>query len=250
MNRRTFLATTPLALAPRLPDLSVSDPDTKDDRDFDPPVLEDLLVAADELPADWTLGALMSGFPAQRDGDSESTRRGLRSRVHPRTDESVASTYAERRFITDSDLPPEFEHLDVALEVAGSGEDAPHDDRGEAIKTLHEVTFASETENWATMSTGWVDAAVSPATDQFHGRSIASIRKPLCAVPDGLELSTDKPLIEMAVTVVPLPWGTAVVTGTFTDPAEPGLTRRYVRRLASRAGAIASASPAPMEARQ
>ena len=250
MNRRTFLATTPLALAPRLPDLSVSDPDTKDDRDFDPPVLEDLLVVADELPADWTLGALMSGFPAQRDGDSESTRRGLRSRVHPRTDESVASTYAERRFVRDSDLSPKFEHLDVALEVASIGEEAPHDDRGEAIKALHEVTFASETENWATMGTGWVDAAVSPATDLFRGRSVASIRKPLCAVPDGLELSTDKPLIEMAVAVVPLPWGTAVVTGTFTDPAEPGLTRRYVRRLASRAGAIASASPVPMEARQ
>ena len=134
--------------------------------------------------------------------------------------------------------------------MASIGEEAPHDDRGEAIKALHEVTFASETENWATMGTGWVDAAVSPATDLFRWRSVASIRKPLCAVPDGLELSTDKPHIEMAVTVVALPWGTAVVTGTFADPAEPGLTRRYVRRLASRAGAIASASPVPMEARQ
>ena len=249
MNRRTFLATTPLALAPRLPNQTLSETDS-DDPDYDPPALEDILVAADELPAEWTLGSVESGYPAQREADDQSTVRGYRTQRHPQTDDRVASTYAKRRFVTDSDLPPEFEHLDVALGVAETNENVPHDSRSEAIRALHEVTFANETENWATLSTGWVDADVSPATDQFRGRSVASIRKPLCAVPDSLELSTDKPLIEMAVTVVSLPWGMAVVTGTFADPSEPGLTRRYVRRLASRSAAIASASPAPMEARQ
>jgi len=249
MNRRTFLATTPLALAPRLPNRTLSDTDI-DDSDDDPLRLEDILVAADELPAEWTLGSFESGFPAQRETDDQSTIRGYRTQRHPQTDDRVASTYAKRRFVTDSDLPPEFEHLDVVLGVAETDENAPHDSREAAIRALHEVTFANETENWEALSTAWVDADVSPATNRLRGRSVASIRKPLCAVPDSLELSTDKPLIEMAVTVVPLPWGVLGVTGTFADPDEVGLTRRDVTRLASGAAAIASATPAPMEARR
>ena len=249
MNRRTFLATTPLALAPRLPDRTLSDTDS-DDSDSNPPALEDILVAADELPAEWTLGSFESGLPAQREADDQSTVRGYRTQRHPQTDDRVASTYAKRRFVTDSDLPSEFEHFDVALGVAKTNENVPHDSRGEAIRALHEVTFANETENWATLSTGWVDADVTPATNRLRGWSVASIRKPLCAVPDTLELSTDKPLLEMAVVVVPLPWGTAVATGTVADPDETGLTRRFATRLASKVAAIASATPAPLEARQ
>lgn len=249
MNRRRFLATTQIALASRLPSQTLSDPDS-DNSDFDPPAVEDILVAADELPAEWTLGSVESGSPARREVDNQSTVRGYRTQRHPEIDDRVASTYAKRRFVTDSSFPPELEHLDIALEVAETNEYVPHDSRSEAIRELHEVTFANETDNWEALSTGWVDADVSPATNWLRGRSVASIRKPLCAVPDALELSTDKPLIEMAVTVVPLPWGMVVVTGTFADPDKTGLTGRYVSQLASRVEATASASPAPMEARR
>ena len=255
MNRRTFLATTPLALVPRVPDQkppetgSSTDTDNGNKRDDDPLTLEDILITADVLPADWTPGSIEPGSPAHRDENQESTATGLISQTHPQTDERITSTYAKRRFIMDSDLPSELEHLDVALKVANTGEHTPHDNRGEAIRALHEVTFASETENWE-LTTEWAEVDLNPATNQPRRRSVAFMRKPLCAVPADLTLSTDKPLIETAVVVAPLPWGVAVVTGTLADPEKMGLTRRLVTRLADRVVGTGRATPSPLEARQ
>jgi len=247
MNRRTLLATTPLALVPRLPGRTPSDTEAAAS---DSPSLAEFLPGADILPTGWTLGSPDSPLVGRRDDDPPSTVQGVKSRRHPQTDASLSPAYAERRFVTDSDLPPEFESLDVALEVARVGEHATHDSRSQAVRALHEVTVADETENWEMLSTGWINIDIDRADDWLRQRSVAAIRKPQCAVPDDIDLSTDRPIIEMAVAVTPLPWGTVVVTGTLVDPDDAGRARRLATRVASRTAEAVRDRPLPLEARQ
>jgi hypothetical protein len=247
MNRRTLLATTPLALVPRLPGRSPSDTEAADD---DPPSVEEFLPGADILPTGWIPGSPDSSLVGRRDDDPPSTVRGVKPRQHPQTDASLSPAYAERRFVTDSDLPSVFEYIDVALEVARVDERATHDSRPRAVRALHEVTVADETENWELLSTGWVDIDIRRAANWLREPSVATVRKPQCAVPDDIDLSTDRPMIEMAVAVTPLPWGTVVVTGTLVDPDDAGRARRLATRVASRTAEAVRDRPLPLEARQ
>lgn len=247
MNRRTLLATTPLALVPRLPGRTPSDTEAAAS---DPPSVDEFLPDADILPTGWIPGSPDSPLFGQRDDDPPSTVRGLKSRQHPQTDASLSPTYAERRFVTSSELPPEFEYLDISLEVAKVGEHATHDSRPHAVRALHEMTVADETENWEMLSTGWVDIDIRRAADWLREQSVATVRKPQCAVPDDIDLSTDRPMIEMAVAVTPLPWGTVVVTGTLVDPDDAGRARRLATRVASRTAEAVRDRPLPLEARQ
>lgn len=248
MNRRTLIASTPLALAPRLSYRLSSD--TEKDTTTDPPLLEDILVDDSDAPNGWILDTPASPPVKRGRNDGAPVVNGGRSQRHPRTDHTVASVHAERRFTTNSEVPTELEHLDVSLEVASIGEHADYDDRSGAVRALHEVMFAMKTNEWESLSTGWVDAEREPAADRLHQRSVASIRKPLCAVPSDIELSTDRPVIEMAIAVMPLAWGVAVVTGTIADPNKTGQTRRLVTQFADRTVTVARSYPTPAEAQR
>lgn len=72
----------------------------------------------------------------------------------------------------------------------------------------------------------------------------------MCAVPSDIELSTDRPVIEMAIAVMPLAWGVAVVTGTIADPNKTGQTRRLVTQFADRTVTVARSYPTPAEAQR
>jgi len=243
VNRRTLIATVPLALVPRLPSRSRSHTD-------DPPSLTDLLVDGDTTPEGWVPGTPSSPTVGQQHDGPPPTVHGGRSRRDPRTDEYVSLWYAERRFRTDSETLAEGEHVDVSLEVADPDKHTDDGSLPEAVRTVHELVFAAETENWELAATGWVDVDADLADDLLRQRSVASIRKPLCGIPEALELSTDKPMIEMSVAIVPLQWGVVVATGTIADPDENGDTRRLVTDIADRAAAVARSSPRPEEARR
>jgi hypothetical protein len=246
MNRRTLLTTTSLALVPRLPGRTSAN---TEEAPSDPPSLTDLLPDADRIQ-DWPLKMGDSSSVSWRADTPRATVFGSKSRRHPRNDESLSPRYARRRFITDSALPKELEHLEVALEVASIGQDSPYDNRHRAIRALHDITFEDETEDWDLLTTGWVKVIVSPADDRVRQSSVATIRKPLCAIPDDVELSTDEPMFEMAVAVAPLPWGMAVVKGKLVDPDDANQTRQLVTRVASRTKDAVRGRPLPVEARR
>lgn len=247
MNRRTLLATTPFALVPRLSSRTSSD---TEEPVTDPPSLKDLLPGADKLPAGWIPGSPKSPPVGRRDEGPPSTVWGVRSRRHPRNDQSLSPRFAERRFVTESELPAEFGHLDVALEVARIDEETAHDSRSQAVEALHEITLAEQTQNWELMTTGWADHGIIPTDDWLRDQSAASLRKPQCAVPNDVELSTDKPMIEMAIAIEPLSWGTVVVTGTLVDPDDTNRPSRLASKIASQVADTIHGQPLPVEARQ
>jgi len=247
MNRRTLLATTSLALAPRLSSHSTSD--TEDTVD-NPPSLRDLLPEVGELPSDWVPGSPTPPVVGGRDDDTSSTVRGVRSRSHPRKDESVSPRYAERRFVTDSELPPEFGHIDVAVEVARPDDQEGSLSRSQAVEKLHEVTLAQETKNWKLMSTAWAELGIIPTDDWLRDQSTAFMSKPQCAVPAEIDLSTDRPRTALAVAIEPLPWGIVVVTETLLDPTDGDRPGKLVEQLASRVADSVRGQPLPVEARQ
>jgi len=146
--------------------------------------------------------------------------------------------------------PAEFGHLDVALEVARIDEETAHDSRSQAVEALHEVTLAEQTQNWELMTTGWADHGIISTDDWLRDQSAASLRKPQCAVPNDVELSTDKPMIEMAIAIEPLSWGTVVVTGTLVDPDDTNRPSRLASKVASQVVDTIHGQPLPVEARQ
>jgi hypothetical protein len=232
MNRRTLLTTTTLALAPYLPNRTPDRPTTHDTPEW--VSLPDYLPGADWLPGDWHPETQPSAPVGATRDDQDSTVLGSRTQTPPTTEARVSSRYAKRRFVTGSNLPDEFENIEVTVEMAETNEHTSHDTVTAAVPSLHEAIFADETDSWESLSTGWVDARVRAATDLTREQSVASIQKPLCACPPEIELSTERPVIELAVVVSPLPWGVATVTATVADPDEVGYGREISRRVAAR----------------
>lgn len=247
MNRRTVLATTSLALVPRLSSHSTSDTEETVDN---PPSLRDLLPEVGELPSGWVPGSPTPPVIGRQDDITSSTVRGVRSRSHPRKDESVSPRYAERRFVTDSELPPEFGHIDVAVEVARPDDQEGSLNRSQAVKKLHEVTLAQKTKNWKLMSTAWAELGITPTDDWLRDQSTAAMSKPQCAVPAEIDLSTDKPRIALAVAIEPLSWGIVVVTETLLEQADSDPPDKLVDQLASHVADTVREQPLPVEARQ
>ncbi|WP_152420980.1 hypothetical protein [Halorubrum coriense] len=215
----------------------------------DPPSIKDLLPETDELPNGWVLGTPNSTV-GRRTEDPPSTAQGVRSRRHPQTDELLSSQYAEQRYVTSSDLPPEFGHFDITVEMARTDERSPYSTRSEAVRALHKITFGEERENWELLSTGWTEVDIEPADNWLQDRSVASIRKPQCAVPYDLNLSTNKPLIEMAVIIEPLSWGTVMVTATLLDADDDNRPSYLGSQIASQIAKTIREQPVPEEARQ
>ncbi|WP_152421008.1 hypothetical protein [Halorubrum coriense] len=216
----------------------------------DPPSIKDFLPGTDELPSGWVLGTPDSPVVGRHNEDPPSTVQGVRSRRHPQTDELLSSRYAEQRYVTSSDLPPEFGHFDIAVETARTDEKTAYDTKPEAVRALHEITLAEENENWEMLSTGWTEVDIEPADNWLQDQSVASIRKPQCAVPYDLDLSTNKPLIEMAVVVEPLSWGIVVVTATLLDSDEDNRLSHLGSQIASQMVKTIREQPVPEEARQ